>query len=59
MDRIGISDALFWIIIAAIVFVLVRPGSPSSAAIIALGDLLAAAVGVATGASFQKKGSPS
>ena len=52
--RIGLTDVLFWLIIATIVYVMVRPGSPAGKAIAAFGDLFAAAVGVATGAAFQK-----
>jgi hypothetical protein len=42
-------DILFWMIIVAIVFSLVRPGSKAGAALVAVTDAFAAVVGLATG----------
>jgi hypothetical protein len=55
MSRVGIWDLLFFIIIVAILFSLVRPGSRSGEAIVVLTDALAVTVGLATG--YTKKGS--
>lgn len=52
-------DIAFYVIVAAIVYSLVRPGSPAGTAIIALADLTEGVVGTATGyafASSNKKG---
>jgi len=43
---------LFWTIIAAIIVVLVRPSTPSAAAVKIIGDAMAAATRAATGATF-------
>lgn len=42
-------DALFWVLIVAIIYSLVRPGAKGGALIVALTDALAAVTGVATG----------
>jgi hypothetical protein len=42
-------DVLFWIVIVAIIYSLVRPGSKGAAMIVALTDALAAVVGLSTG----------
>lgn len=49
-------DLAFYVIIAAIVFVLVRPKAPTTAAVIALTDLAAGLVGATTGSLFTKGG---
>lgn len=45
----GIGDAIFWVIVVAIIFSLVRPGSKSGQAVVDVTDALAAVVGLATG----------
>lgn len=45
----SIGDLIFWAIVVAIIFSLVRPGSVSGQAIVDLTNALAAVVGVATG----------
>lgn len=46
-------DLAFWVIVAAILFSLVRPGSPAGIAVVALTDLAAATVGASTGYLFH------
>lgn len=56
LERIGgLSGFIFWLIIVAIVFSLVRPGSKGGTAAVSVTDALAAVVGVATG--YAQKGS--
>lgn len=45
-------DLAFFVIIAAIVYSLVRPGSPAGSAAVAIGDLLEGLIGTATGYAF-------
>lgn len=47
-----LSDVLFWAIIAAMIFVLVRPNSPGPAFVAAIGNAASTVVGAATGAAF-------
>lgn len=49
-----IAQGLTLIIYAAILMVLVRPGSPASAALVTWGDAVAAVIGTATG--FTQRG---
>lgn len=49
-------DVVFFIILAAILYSLVRPGSPAHAAIVAISDLAEGLVGTATGYQFRKGG---
>ncbi len=54
--RVSGWDIAFYIVIAALVYSLVRPGSPAVTAAVAISDLLAGLVGTATGYSFRKGG---
>jgi hypothetical protein len=47
--RVGLWDLIYFVIIVAILFSLVRPGSKAGKAIVALTDATAVTVGVATG----------
>ena len=49
-------DVAFFVVMAAIVYSLVRPGSPAHAAIVAIADLAEGLVGTATGYRFTKGG---
>lgn len=49
-------DIAFYVILAAILFMLVRPGSPAGTAVVALTDLSVGLVGTATGYLFTKGG---
>lgn len=49
MRRFSVLDFIFWIIIVAIVFSLVRPGSKAGTAVVAVTDAFASVVGLATG----------
>ena len=49
-------DLAFYVVLAAIVYSLVRPGSPAHSAIAALASLSEGLVGTATGYQFQKGG---
>lgn len=44
-----IWGAFFWVIVVAIIYSLVRPGSKASKAMTTVADVLAAVVGTATG----------
>jgi hypothetical protein len=46
-----IADLVFWAIVLAIVFMLVRPKSRAGSAVIALADALAAMIATVTGAA--------
>lgn len=50
MGKFSALDVIFWAIVLAIVFMLVRPGSKAAAGLIAVTDAFAAVVGTATGA---------
>ena len=56
--RIGVGvsgwDLAFYVVLAATLYVLVRPGSPAGTALVAITDLIAGLVGVATGSIFRK-----
>lgn len=52
-----ISDILYYLIILAIIYTLVRPGSPAAAAVKALADASVGAVGAATGYLYHPVGS--
>lgn len=45
-------DIAFWVIVAALIYVLVRPGSPAGVAVVAVTDLAAGLIGAATGSLF-------
>lgn len=49
-----IVEVLSLVALAAIVYMLVRPGSPAGDVVVALGDLVKGVVGTATGAVFVK-----
>lgn len=49
MKKFTIPDVIFWAIILAIVFSLVRPKSKGAQAVITVTDGLAAVIGTATG----------
>lgn len=53
MRRIGVWDFLFYLVIVAIVYALVRPGSKAGVAIVAVTDALAATIGVVTGSTLR------
>lgn len=44
-----ITSLVFWAIVVAIIFSLVRPGGPAAPAIVAITDALAAVIGLSTG----------
>jgi hypothetical protein len=46
-------DVIFWVIVLAIVFMVVRPGSKAGAGLIAVTNAFAAVVGTATGAEAR------
>lgn len=47
--RFSWLDFLFWVVVVAIIFSLVRPGSKAGQAVVAVTDALASVVGLATG----------
>lgn len=47
--KFTLLDVFFWLIIFAIVFSLVRPGSKAGTALVGVTDGLAAVIGTATG----------
>jgi hypothetical protein len=51
--KLSVWDGFFWLIMVAIVFSLVRPGSKSASALVALTDALTAVIGNVTGYSYQ------
>lgn len=53
--KFTLGDMIFWLLIVAIVFSLVRPGSKGAAALISITDGLAAVIGTATG--YTQRGS--
>jgi hypothetical protein len=53
--KFGLADMVFWLLIVAIVFSLVRPGSKGATALISVTDGLAAVIGSATG--YTQRGS--
>jgi len=55
MKRYGVLDVIFWLILLAIVFSLVRPQSKGAQALITITDGLAAVIGTATG--YVERGS--
>jgi dolichol kinase len=55
MKRYGVLDVIFWLILLAIVFSLVRPKSKGAQALITITDGLAAVIGTATG--YVERGS--
>lgn len=52
--RLSVWDAVFWLLMVAIVFSLVRPGSKAGAALGALTDALTAVIGTTTGYAYSK-----
>ncbi len=44
-------DILFWVIVVAIIYMLVRPGSKAGTAVIAVAEVLAGVIATATGAA--------
>lgn len=48
-------DFAFWIVIAALIYSLVRPGAPTGEAVRLLGDLMVGLVGTATGYAWTKE----
>jgi hypothetical protein len=53
--RVSWADLLFWVIVTAIIFSLVRPGSKAGAAVTAIVNAIAAVVGETTG--YEQRGS--
>jgi len=49
---VGVSDIIFYLILLALIFMFVRPGSPAAGAIQALSNAAAGVIGAATGATM-------
>jgi hypothetical protein len=54
---VSIWEILFWVLVVAIVYMLVRPGSTAGPALITLLDAFAAILAAATGASTASSSS--
>lgn len=54
--RIGPLDIIFYVVVVALVFMMVRPGSKAGTALIAVTNALAAVIGTATGAEARGGG---
>jgi hypothetical protein len=52
----GIAGAIFWALVLAIIYMLVRPNSPAGGAVIALANAMAAMIATATGAAATGNG---
>lgn len=56
MRRFTVADVIFWGIVLAIIYMLVRPGSKAGSAVILVTDALAAVIATATGAAARSGG---
>ena len=50
MKRPSVLSVVWWVLVLAIIFMLVRPGSKAGAAVIAMADSLGAVIAAVTGA---------